>query len=108
MKVIHNQVGDVTILRLHGKLKLGQVTWLQSLIAEATTRGFRKILLDFSGVSKIDDSCLRELATQARLLEENVGELKLLNIAGVDGFSLTAMTDFEIFNDETKALMSFS
>lgn len=109
MRVYHFQVGDVTILRLRGKLELGEVTWLKDLINEAIFRGHRKILLDFNRVSKIDGSCIRELKTLEERARNEGGVIRLFHVDNTAGFSVATLIDFDVCDaNEALAIASFN
>lgn len=109
MKATLNQAGDVSILRLRGKLELGQLSWLKEVIAEIISRGLRKVLLDFTGVSAIDGSCIRELKALEERVKNKGGEFKLLHVEKTKGFSVTTLTEFDVCdNNEAMAIASFN
>ncbi|MFA5991424.1 MAG: STAS domain-containing protein [Candidatus Doudnabacteria bacterium] len=109
MRVYHFQVGDVTILRLRGELQLGQVTWIRELVSEALSRGHRKLLLDFTRVSKVDGSCIWELKALEGRVKNNGGELKLSHVDNTVGFSVATLIDFDVCDkNEAMAIASFN
>lgn len=108
MEAAHYQIGDVAILRLRGKLELGEITWLKDLVAQAISWGICKILLDFSNVRTIDESCIRELKPLEEKLRNTGKGLKLLHVGKTKGFSATTLAEFEVCDDEEEAIRNFN
>ena len=107
MKAISQQVGDVTIVRLSGKLELGQVSWLKDIFAELYVHKLDRVLLDMKGVKKIDNACIHELEAIQERLQSLGGQLKLLSVDGVRGFTLATLMSFDVYDDEILAITNF-
>jgi anti-anti-sigma regulatory factor len=107
MKAISQQVGDVTIVLLSGKLELGQVSWLKDIFAELYIRKHDKVILDMKGVKKIDNACIHELETIQDRLQSIGGKLELLHVQGVSGFTLATLTSFDVYDDKMLAITNF-
>ncbi len=106
------EVGDVTVMTLTGAITLGEATSrLRGWILEALNQGRRKILLNLGEVYFIDSSGLGELVSAYTRVTSRGGRLKLVNLnrRARDLLQITKLyTVFEVFDDEGKALASFS
>lgn len=111
MKIAETQVGDVTILRLTGRLELeeGDLVfrdYVNRLVAE----GRVKIVLDLKDVTHIDSAGLGMLVSKYVSTRNRDGTIKLLNLTRrshhLMGITRLA-TVFEIFDEEADALRSF-
>ena len=102
---------DVTIIRLDGKLTLGEGSGLlRETITKAFADGATRILIDLGGVSYIDSAGLGELVGCYTSAQNKEVALKLLHLQKrVQG--LMQMTRlyllFEVFEDESAAIQSF-
>lgn len=111
MKIAETQVGDVTILRLTGRLELeeGDLVfrdYVNRLVAE----GRVKIVLDLKDVTHIDSAGLGMLVSKYVSTRNRDGTIKLLNLTGRSNhlMGITRLaTVFEIFDEEADALRSF-
>jgi anti-sigma B factor antagonist len=104
------QRGDVTILRLHGKVTGDGVSKLRSSLASLRQQGKRKILVDLGDVSKIDGQGLQALVSEYTALNRTGGQLKLLNLTRrlTDLLLITKLlTVFDVYDDEAEAVSSF-
>src|SRR5688572_6106154 len=111
MTIAETQVGDVTILRLTGRLELedGDLVfrdYVNRLVAE----GRVKIVLDLKDVTHIDSAGLGMLVSKYVSTRNRDGTIKLLNLtrrsSHLMGITRLA-TVFEIFDEEADALRSF-
>jgi anti-sigma B factor antagonist len=106
------EVGDVTVISLSGAITLGAPTsQLREWILEALNQGRKKILLNLGEVYFIDSSGLGELVSAYTSVTGRGGRLKLLNLNRRvrDLLQITKLyTVFEVFDDEGKALASFT
>ena len=112
MKVATRQVDGVTILDLSGRITLGEgsVT-LRDAVRDALAKGSRKILLNLADISYIDSSGIGEMVSAFTSVKNAGGELKLLNLTKKvhDLLQITKLyTDFDVKDDEAKAISSFS
>jgi anti-sigma B factor antagonist len=106
------RVGDVTILDLKGRLRIGGGTValhrsIRSLIAEGKTQ----ILLSLAEVTFIDSSGLGELVSSQVSLSNKGGVLKLVHLNEQLRELMTVtklLTVFECYDDEPAALVSFN
>ena len=111
MKITETPVGDVTILRLTGRLELDEGDlvfrdYVNRLVAE----GRVKIVLDLKDVTHIDSAGLGMLVSKYVSTRNRDGTIKLLNLTlrnnHLMGITRLA-TVFEIFDEEADALRSF-
>jgi anti-anti-sigma factor len=111
MKIAESRVGDVTILRLAGRLELeeGDLVfrdYVNRLLAE----GRVKIVLDLKNVTRIDSAGIGMLVSKYLSTRNRGGTIKLLNLTRHSGhlMDITRLaTVFEIFDHEVDALRSF-
>jgi anti-sigma B factor antagonist len=103
--------GDVTTLRLHGNVTLGDSAGLlRDTVRNTIANGVRKILIDLGEVSYIDSAGLGELVGCYATAENKGAELKLLNLQKrVQGLmQITKLiTVFDVYEDEAHALRAF-
>jgi len=103
--------GDVKIIRLEGKITLGEGSGtLRDTVRRVFDEGAMKLLLDLGGVSYIDSAGLGELVGCYTSANNKGAKLKLLHLQKrVEG--LMQMTKlyllFEAFEDEAEAVRSF-
>ena len=105
------QVGDVTVLDLKGRVRVGGATvalhqTFRTLVQEEKLL----ILLNLAGVTHIDSSGLGELVSGFTTMEKAGGELKLLNLTQrVSELMMITklLTVFDTFDDERMAIASF-
>jgi anti-sigma B factor antagonist len=105
------QVGDVTVVDLHGKIVLGEESAAMGvLIRDLLNKGNKKILLNLSEVDYIDSSGLGHLISSFSSVRKQGGELKLLKLTNKvrDLLQITRLyTVFDIREDESDAVQSF-
>jgi len=112
MKIAKRQVGGVDVLDLIGKLTIGVGdVQLREAVVAALEGGSQKIVINLDSVKTIDSSGLGELIrckvtasakeADVKLLNVNLKARKLLTMASLVGV-------FEMFDDEEKAVASFS
>ena len=83
---------------------------LRESVREALDAGSRKIVLDLSGVTKMDSTGIGELAASLTTCARYGGRLKLLNPSPkpFDKLQISGLLrTFEIFHDEAEAIESF-
>lgn len=110
-KINKRQVGDVTVLEMGGKMRIGEsgavfCNTIQGLVEE----GRRKILLNLQGVTHIDSTGLGELIASYNTLDKKGGRVKLLHLTQRvrELMILTKLlTVFDIYESEPEALNSF-
>jgi len=111
MKIVERQVGDVTVLDLHGKILIGEG---DDALREAVTRlvgtGKRKILLNLADVPYVDSAGLGEIVRCYTTVSREGGRLKLLNLTKKiqDLLAITKLlTVFETYDSEDEAVRTF-
>lgn len=112
VKLTTRQVGDVTVIDATGRITLGDAASnFRDTIRELAAQGNKKILLNLSEVSYIDSSGIGELVSGFTTVTNHGGNLKLLglNKRVKDLLQITKLyTVFEVFDEETAAVRSFS
>lgn len=104
--------GDVTILDLKGKLRVGGNAMalhrsIRSLIVEKNTQ----IILNLSGVTFIDSCGLGELVASQVSVENKAGEIKLIGLTEQLRELLRAtrlLAVFDTYANEAEAIQSFA
>ena len=111
MKIHREDSGEVTIIRLNGKLMGGpDADHFQTLIKELVEEDRRKILVDMGKVSWVNSTGLGILISGYTTLKNAEGTLKLVGVnKRIDQiFMVTKLhTIFEAYEEETSALASF-
>ena len=105
------QVGDVTILDLKGRVRVGGATValhksFRSLVQEEKLL----ILLNLAGVTHIDSSGLGELISSHVSVFDKGGEIKLVQLTETLRELMTVtklLTIFDVYENEAEALLSF-
>ena len=112
MKIVERQVGDVTILDLHGKILIGEG---DDALRDAVTRlvdgGKTRIILNLADVPYVDSAGLGEIVRCYTTVSRKGGKLKLLNLTKKvhDLLQITKLyTVFDVRNDEATAISSFT
>ena len=112
IQVSTHQVGDVTVVDVVGRITLGEgASTLRDSIREAVAKGNKKILVNLGEVSYIDSSGIGELVSAFTTVTNQGGVLKLLGLTKrvKDLLQITKLyTVFEVFDNETSAVASFS
>lgn len=111
LKASSREVDGVTVLDLSGRIVLGEGSEvLRTALADLTSRGIKKILLNLADVSYVDSSGLGAMVSGYTTITGQQGQLKLLNLTKKihDLLQITKLlTVFEVFEDESKAVKSF-
>jgi len=106
------RTGDVTVLDLKGKLRIGGNSLalhrsIRSLVSEKKNM----ILLNLSGVTYIDSCGLGELVASQVSVENSGGEIKLTGLSDRLRELFTAtrlLAVFDIYVDEADAILDFT
>lgn len=112
MNVEVQDVGYVSILRPRGRVTIGSGdVQLRDAIEGSLAGGRSHLLLDLSGVSYMDSAGLGELVASGQRARSARAVIKLLkptrHLCGL--LEMTRVEEeFEIFDDEREALVSFS
>jgi anti-sigma B factor antagonist len=111
MKIAEAQVGDVTILRLTGRLELAEGDLVfRDYVNRLVVEGRVKIVLDLKDVTRIDSAGIGMLVSKYLSTRNRGGTIKLLNLTRRSDhlMDITRLaTVFEIFDEEADALRSF-
>jgi anti-sigma B factor antagonist len=106
------KVESVNIVDLSGRITIGEGTAiLKETVRTLMQKSQPKILLNLGDVSYIDSSGIGELVSSFTTAGKLGGKLKLLNLTKKvhDLLSITKLlTVFEVFEDEARAIKSFS
>lgn len=106
------QVGDVTVIDAVGRITLGEGSvLLRETVRNVVGMGNKKLLLNLGEVSYIDSSGVGELVYSYTTVTGQQGQFKLLNLTQrvKDLLQITKLyTVFEVYDDETRAVRSFS
>ena len=112
IKANTRQVDGVTVVDLSGRITLGEGSaTLRETVRDLLNRGQKNILLNLGDVTYIDSSGIGELVSGFTTVTNQGGQLKLLNLTKKvhDLLQITKLyTVFEVHNDETSAIRSFS
>jgi anti-sigma B factor antagonist len=111
IKIVETRLGDVTVLRLSGRLELEEGDlifrdYVNKLVAEDRV----KIVLDLKDVTRIDSAGIGMLVSKYLSARKNGGTIKLLRLTRHSDhlMDITRLASvFEIFDDEEAALRSF-
>jgi anti-sigma B factor antagonist len=111
MKIVERQVGDVTILDLHGKILIGEGDdALRDAVTKLVEGSKSKILLNLADVPYVDSAGLGEIVRCYTTVSRKGGKLKLLNLTAKirDLLAITKLlTVFETYDSEDEAVRSF-
>lgn len=106
------QVGDVTVIDAVGRITLGEGSaLLRDTVKNLVAAGNKKLLLNLGEVNYIDSSGVGELVYGYTTVTSQQGQFKLLNLTKrvEDLLQITKLyTVFEVHDDETRAVRSFS
>ncbi len=112
VKLTTRQVGDVTVIDAAGRITLGEgASAFRTAIRDLVTKGNKKVLLNLGEVSYIDSSGIGELVSGFTTVRANEGQLKLVGLSKrvKDLLQITKLyTVFDVYEDETEAVRSFS
>lgn len=106
------QIGDVIIVDLSGKIKLGEgSSILRDTVKDLLGKDQKKILLNLADVNYIDSSGVGELVAAFTSVRRQGGELKLLHLTKKihDVLQITKLyTVFHVLDDEAAAVAAFN
>ena len=112
MKIELRTVRDVYILDCSGKITLGEETMsMRNTVKDVLKSGAQKILVNLAGVTYIDSAGVGELVGSYVTAGNSGAKLKLLGLTGKLREVLTItklLTVFEVFDNETAAVLSFN
>lgn len=111
VKLTTRQVGDITVVDAVGRITLGEAaTIFRDTIRQLVSSGHKKLLLNLADVSYIDSSGIGEMVSGYTTVNNQGGQVKLLNLTKrvKDLLQITKLyTVFEVFEDESAAVSSF-
>ena len=111
LNINERQAGDVTVLDMSGKITIGEGSVsLRTAIRRLLEEGKKRILLNLAGVSYVDSSGIGELVSSFTAINNQGGQLKLLNLTQKiqDLLTITKLlTVFDVYDNEAEALNSF-
>ncbi|MBV8847714.1 MAG: STAS domain-containing protein [Bryobacterales bacterium] len=111
VKLTTRQVGDVTVVDAVGRITLGEAaTTFRDTLRQLVGSGHKKLLLNLADVSYIDSSGIGEMVSGYTTVNNQGGQVKLLNLTKrvKDLLQITKLyTVFEVFEDESSAVSSF-
>ena len=112
VKLTTRQVGDVTVIDAVGRITLGDgASTFRDTIRDLAGKGQKKLLLNLAEVSYIDSSGIGEMVSGFTTVNNQGGQMKLLNLTKrvKDLLQITKLyTVFEVFEDEAAAVRSYS
>ena len=111
LQIAERDALDVTVLTLSGEMLLddGDLAFGRR-IDDLVARGRLKILVDLAAVTYIDSSGVGMMAAMLKTVRKHGGDIRLmrLNTRGQRLLSVAKLhSTFELFTDETMALVSF-
>lgn len=111
MRIVERSVGDVTVLKLIGRLELEEGDLLlRDAVNRLVEAGRVKLLLDMKEVTRLDSAGIGMLVSKFLTARRAGGAIKILHptVRTDHLMDITKLsTVFEIFDDEEKALRSF-
>lgn len=112
LTIASREVDGVSILDMSGRITLGEGSvQLRDAVRDLIGKGQKSILLNLADVNYIDSSGLGELVSAYTSVKNQGGALKLLKLTKKvhDVLQLTKLyTVFDIYDDEAKAIASFT
>ena len=112
LNISERQAGDITILDMDGKVTIGEGSVaLRTTIRRLLGEGKKKILLNLGRVGYVDSSGIGELVSGLTAVNREDGHLKFLNVSQRLQELLTItklLTVFDVFEDESQALNSYT
>lgn len=112
LQIVERRVGDVTILRLKGKLELYEGdAILRDHVDGLAGEGRINVVLDMTDVTRMDSAGIGMLVAKYVTLKNRGGMLRLLNLTDRTSRLLHVTrleTVFEIFDREDAVLLSFT
>jgi anti-sigma B factor antagonist len=110
-KIVERQVGDVTVLDVHGALRFGESeNMLRDAVSRLLDSGKRKVLVNLADVSHMDSAGLGEVVRCYATVSRAGGAMKLVNLTAKirDLLTITKLlTVFETYDSEELAVRSF-
>jgi len=112
LEIRQRQAGDVTILDLSGRIRLGEEEQsFRQKLNQTLEQGAKKILLNMADVDYVDSAGVGSLVYSYSTAVRRGAEVKLLNLTNKlqDLLAVTKLlTVFDSFQDEQTAIRSFA
>ncbi|MBP2132484.1 anti-sigma B factor antagonist [Methanomicrobium sp. W14] len=111
MQVEYSDKNSVTIVRISGRFDGGSSPQAEADLNNIISEGKNRILVDLSGVDYISSSGLRVLLSAMKKIKPLGGKIKCFALTSFvsEIFEMTGFSQiFEVYEDEEKALSSFS
>ena len=112
VKLTTRQVNEVTVIDVSGRITLGEgSSLLRDELRSLIGSNRRMILLNMADVSYVDSSGIGQLVAAFTTVSSQGGQLKLLNLTKrlKELLQMTKVISiFEVFDDEKKAVVTFS
>lgn len=112
MEITEHAAGDVTVLRLRGRMILEEgETPLKTAVERLVHLGRDRLVVDLTDVSYIDSAGVGMLVSKYVSVHRHGGMLKLLHVPARVARVLQItklMTVFEVFESEAEAVASFA
>jgi anti-sigma B factor antagonist len=112
LKIVNDEVDGVEVLRLNGRIVVGEETAaLREKVKGLLAEGRKKLVLDLKDVTAIDSSGLGTLVASYSSAKSAGATLRLCNLGSRNNELLQMtklVTVFEVFNSEEDAVRSFS
>ena len=111
MEIVEERAGDVTLLRLKGRLELddGDLV-LRKHVDDLVAAGRVNVVLDMTDVTRMDSAGIGMLVGKYMTVKNRGGMLRLLHLTDKTSRLLHVTrleTVFEIFEDEAAVIQSF-
>jgi anti-sigma B factor antagonist len=111
MEIVEERVGDVTILRLKGRLELDEGDMiLRRAVDGLVAQGRVNVVLDMTDVTRMDSAGIGMLVGKYMTVKNRGGMLRLLHLTDRTTRLLHVTrleTVFEIFEDEATVIGAF-
>jgi len=112
LKITERRVSGVVVLDLAGEFKAAESNvLLRKTISNLLLKRERNIVLNLAGITSIDETGIKGLASNFQLVSRAKGQLKLLNpTTSIKNLlaSTKLSTPFGIYDDESSAIDSFN
>ena len=107
MEIAHQRIGEVDVLELDGRLgSLTEAPRLRQRIVELAIANEPRIVLDMTGLKRVDSGFIGELLECRDRVLKRRGQLRLVLTGAPRDMCLMARLDtiFEIFDDQQEAV----
>ena len=110
MKLTVKEKEGVSIFKIKGKMLIGEdtISFRKKLLEVLETND--KILIDLSDCKYMDSAGIGEMVRSLMTVQDRKGQLKIMNLSKKVKnlfYNLRLISTFNIYSDETEAVMSF-